>query len=244
MPTNKKQGAKKRGAGKAGRKKPAPKPAAALVQVVAAVVAIDSNFEPVTEAPFKFREKNVYPYLAKKGFKLVRCQGPMARRNDVAPQARKQNVVYLTGVGHGFEDRYTGESMTTIFAVGEYDPAESKNKIVHFFSCETASRLGPDFVAHGCRAFFGYSENFTYPPSLAETFFECDSEIDRAFADGLNAGQVYERTRALFQKQIDRLKATGDGGDLFSASILEVDLSLLRAPTLGPQFGDTEAKLV
>lgn len=216
----------------------------AHLKVAAAVLAIDSNFEPVTEAPFNFRQQKVYPYLKKKGFNIVRCQGHLARRNDVAPQVRKHNVVYLTGVGHGFHDQYTGEFFDPIFSVGHYGPEESKDKIVHFFSCETASQLGPDFVTHGCRAYFGYSDNFTYPPSLAEIFFECDSEIDRAFADGLTAGEVFDRVKALFNKHIAKLKATGDNGDLFNASVLEVDLSFLRAPSLGAQFGDTQAKLI
>lgn len=225
------------------KKRRKPKQVAHL-QVTASVLAIDSNFEPVTEVPFNFRQKNVYPYFTKKGFDIVRCQGHMARRNDVAPQASKHNVVYLTGVGHGFQDQYTGEFFDPIFSVGHYNPAESKDKIVHFFSCETASQLGPDFVAHGCRAYFGYSDNFTYPPNLAETFLECDSEIDRAFADALTAGQVFERVKALFLKHIEKLKSTGDNGDLFNASILEVDLGFLRAPSLGPQYGDIEAKLI
>jgi hypothetical protein len=216
----------------------------AYLKVRAAIIAIDSNFEPVTEAPFNFRQQNVYPYLDKKGFTVVRCQGHLARRNDVAPQARKSNVVYLTGVGHGFNDQYTGEFFDPIFSVGHYNAEESLGKIVHFFSCETASQLGPDFVAHGCRAYFGYSDNFTYPPSLAETFFECDSEIDRAFADGLTAGEVFERVKALFNKLISRLKATGDNGDLYNAAILETDLSFLRAPSLGERYGDTQAKLI
>ena len=103
--------------------------------------------------------------------------------------------------------------------------------------------LGPDFVTNGCRAYFGYSDEFTYPPILAEVFFECDSEIDRGFADGLTAAAVFKKVIARFQKHVARLKSTGDGGDLFNASVLEVDLRLLRAPSTGNEYGDTNAKL-
>jgi hypothetical protein len=239
----KKGSAKKSSAKKKSSKKKPPKNGAHL-KMAAVVVAIDSNFEPVTEAPFNFREKNVYPHFDKRGFTIVRCQGHLASRNDVAPQVLKSNVVYLTGVGHGFQDQYTGEGFHPIFSVGHYNAAEAKGKIVHFFSCETAGRLGPDFVANGCRAYFGYSDIFTYPPGSPETFFDCDSEIDRAFADGLTAGQVFDRVKALFAKRIADLKATGNNGDLFKASILETNLSFLRAPSLGAQYGDPEAKLV
>ena len=230
---------------KKSRKKPGKKPSPKTVQVTmdAVVLAIDANFDPVTRAPFEFREKNVYPYFEKKGFTVIRRQGTSARRTEVAPQARRPNVVYITGVGHGFRDSYTGDNLDPIFSKGHFRREESEGKIVHFLSCETAAGLGPHFVSNGCRAYFGYSDEFTYPPILAEVFFECDSEIDRGFADGLTAHQVFKRVMARFQKHIDRLKSTGDGGDLFNASVLEVDLRLLRAPSTGSEFGDRKAKL-
>jgi hypothetical protein len=115
---------------------------------------------------------------------------------------------------------------------------------VHFLSCETATGLGPSFVANGCKAYFGYSDNFTYPPSLADVFFECDSEIDRGFADGLSADEVFQSVLERFQQHIDQLKSTGDSGDLFNASVLQVDLRLLRAPSVADEYGDKNARLI
>jgi hypothetical protein len=231
--------------GKKPARKPGKKPPPKTVKVTmdAVVLAIDANFDPVTKAPFDYREKNVYPYFEKKGFTVIRRQGTSARRAEVAPQARKPNVVYLTGVGHGFPDSYTGDNLDPIFSKGHFRREEADGKIVHFLSCETAAGLGPHFVSNGCRAYFGYSDEFTYPPILAEVFFECDSEIDRGFADGLTADQVFQKVMARFQQHIDRLKSTGDGGDLFNASVLEVDLRLLRAPSTGNEYGDVDATL-
>lgn len=210
----------------------------------ATILAIDANFDPITKAPFEYREENIYPLFQEKGFTIVRRQGEAARRTEVAPQARKPNVVYLTGVGHGFPNSYTGDNLDPIFSVGNFSPEEVTGKIVHFLSCETAAGLGPAFVANGCRAYFGYGDNFTYPPNLAETFFDCDSEIDRGFANGLTADQVFQNVQARFQEHIDRLKSTGDSGDLFNASVLEVDMHLLRAPSVAPDYGDPNAKLI
>lgn len=210
----------------------------------AVVLAIDANFDPVTRAPFEYREANVYPHMEEKGFTIVRRQGVLARRADVAPEARKPNVVYLTGVGHGFPNSYTGDNLDPVFSKGHFSLEESKGKIVHFLSCETAAGLGPNFVANGCRAYFGYSDNFTYPPSLAEVFFECDSQIDRGFADGLSADEVFQSVLERFQQHIDQLKSTGDSGDLFNASVLEVDLRLLRAPSVADEYGDKNARLI
>jgi len=220
------------------------KPPTVTIHMNATILAIDANFDPITQAPFDYREENIYPLFQERGFTIVRRQGESARRTEVAPQARMPNVVYLTGVGHGFPDSYTGDNLDPIFSVGHFSPEEAAGKIVHFLSCETAADLGPDFVAKGCRAYFGYSDNFTYPPNLAEVFFDCDSEIDRGFANGLIAEQVFQNVQARFQEHIDRLKSTGDSGDLFNASVLEVDMRLLRAPSVAPEYGDPNAKLI
>jgi hypothetical protein len=233
---------KKKAGKKPGKKKAPPQPVADSADPL--ILAIDANFDPVTKAPFEYREANVYPLIEKKGFKIVRRQGVQARRADVAPQARKANVIFLTGVGHGFPNSYTGDNLDSIFSTKTLSEKECKGKIVHFLSCETAAGLGPSFVDKGCRAYFGYSDNFTYPPILEQIFFECDSEIDLGFIDGLNADEVYQRVVARFQQHIDQLKSTGDSGDLHNASILEVDLRLLRAPSLSAEYGDKKARLV
>jgi hypothetical protein len=204
------------------------------------VLAIDAAFEIITQAGFNYRQQNVYPYLQQKGFSIKRSQESLARRVYVAPEARKPHVIYITGVGHGGYDSYTGDFYDTIFSVGNYSTEECHGKIVHFISCETARDLGPDFVSHGCRAYFGYDENFTFLLDSADIFFECDSEIDRAFADGLNAKQVHERVNALFNKHIDAMRQQGSD---YKAATLEFDRDHLRGPLSGPQWGDPLASL-
>ena len=144
------------------------------------VLGVDANFEPITQAGFKYRQTNVYRYFEAKGFAIQRCQGSLARRLYLAPAARQAHVVYITGIGHGTYDTFTGDYYDPIFSVGNYSPEEVQGKIVHLISCETAGKLGPDFVNHGCRAFFGYDENFSFQMDIADVFFQCDSEIDRA----------------------------------------------------------------
>jgi hypothetical protein len=205
------------------------------------ILAIDANFEIVTKTGFEYRQQNVYPYLEQKGFALKRSQESLARRIYVAPEARKPHVVYITGVGHGDYNMYTGDFYDEIFKVGDYSSEECQDKIVHFISCETARDLGPDFVVHGCRAYFGYDENFTFLLAEADIFFECDSEIDRGFADGLNAGQVYERAKAVFDKHIDAYRQQGSD---YNAATLEFDRDHLRSPSSGAQWGDMQATLI
>ena len=204
------------------------------------VLGIDVDFEPVTLAGFTYRQTNVYPYLEDKGFTVERRTGSQARRAYVVGAASQPGVRYITGIGHGSYTTFTGDQYDPVFAVGNYNPTESQGKIAHLLSCETARDLGPDFVAHGCRAYFGYDEDFSFQLDTANIFFECDSEIDRAFADGLTAGEVYARTRALFDQRISELRAQGSN---YKAATLEFDRDHLRSPNDGPQWGDPSATL-
>jgi hypothetical protein len=204
------------------------------------VLAIDSNFEPFTKAAFDYRQKHVYPYLEAKGFHVKRFQGPLARRYYAAPAARRPNVDYLTGVGHGTYDTFTGDYYDPIFSVGNYSQDEVQGKIVHLLSCGAARALGPDFIDHGCLAFFGYDENFIYHQEEADVFFECDSEIDLAIADGLTAEKVYERVIKKYDQRIAEMRSAGK---LYIAAVLEFDRDHLRAPSSAAMWGDPEAKL-
>lgn len=205
------------------------------------VLGVDSNYEPVTRAAYEYREAKVYPYLQSKGYQVTKFQGPLARRYYVSPEAKKPEVDFITGVGHGLHNLYTGDQGDNVFQVGNYHPDESRGKIVHFLSCQTARELGPHFVSNGCLAYFGYDENFAFTMADKDIFFECDSEIDRAFADGLTAEQVYDRVRRLYDTRIAEFRAAGK---LRAAATLEFDRDHLRCPSSGGSgWGNVKAKL-
>ncbi len=74
-----------------------------------------------------------------------------------------------------------------------------------------------------------------------DTFFECDSEVDKAFADGLSAAHVYDRVKKLYDQRIADLRAAGK---LYVAATLEFDRDHLRCPSSGgANWGDPKAKL-
>lgn len=149
------------------------------------IFGIDSNSDVVTEAGYDFREQYVYPYFKEKDFKILKAQARNAIRNYVKNILKTENgIKYITGVGHGEYNVYTGQNGEVIFKVDKYDKEEINGKIVHLLSCVTAKELGTDFVKNGCKAFFGYEQSFVFNWKYREIFFQCDSEIDFAFADG------------------------------------------------------------
>src|SRR5829696_459088 len=156
-----------------------------MLSVAARVIGIDANteYDVVTQDTYQYREANVYPYFTLKGFAVDKCQGPIANLADVESKALQAGVVYVTGSGHGEPALFHGHMLNPVFEVGAYNSAAVNTKIIHLMSCQTARDLGPDFVGKGCLAYFGYAGDFLYDTAAKDTFFECDAEIDRAFAD-------------------------------------------------------------
>jgi len=203
------------------------------------VLAIDSNWDSVTKAAMAYREKHVYPYFSKRKMGVTRLQGNMARRVFFEREAPRKGVLFITGVGHGSYDSYTGDMGEPILQVGSYKPREVAGRIIHLLSCKTAGTLGPDTVGNGAFAFFGYSNNFVLVVQHGPVFFKCDSEIDRALAERLSASDVHARTTASFEFNIDEL-AKVDGQ---AAALLNADLRYLCTPITDGQFGKRNARL-
>lgn len=203
-------------------------------------IAIDSSYAADIQAASAYREQYVYPVYQANGFTMSPFFGPLARRGFVAPAAMAQGVSLLTGAGHGSYTSFMGFNFEKIYEVGAYDPQEANGKIAHFLSCENAQQLGPDFVQNGCRAFIGYDENFTFDPDSADLFFKCDSQIDIGLANRLTVKDAVTQAVVFFQQTIANLISTGNQR---VASMLEVNLSHLRSPLDGPQWGDPNAVL-
>ena len=205
------------------------------------ILAIASSYDEITRASCVYRNRHVYPYFESKGFEVVRCQGKSARRVYVQPEACRDDIVYITGVGHGVYTTYMGEYCNPIFEIGKYQAKELNNKVAHFFACQTAAELGTDFVNNGCLAYFGYDEDFIVLMHVSDAFFDCDSEIDRAFADGLMAEEVYDRVIDYYNGKILELK---EGKHYDAAVVLEYNRDLLCAPSVDPKWGDKKARIV
>jgi hypothetical protein len=205
------------------------------------VLGVDANYDDELMAAFVYRNEHVYPHFKREGFAVETYQGCQALRKFVAPAARKPNVRYVTAMGHGVKDVLFGQHLDVILRVGDYSPEECSGKIIHLLACTAAQELGLDLVRRGCTAFFGYADLFTYPPDRADDFLVCDAEIDRAFANGHNAREVFERAQRLFERQIAKLRAAED--TWLSSFDLEKSLCNLCAPALGSQWGDDEARL-
>ena len=207
---------------------------------MARAVGVDSDDEDVTAACLEYRAENVYPYLADQGMTVTTFAGPQADRTLVQPEIQQATVGFISGSGHGFPNRFTGQRRLSILELGQYNPPEVAGKIIHLLSCETAGLLGADLVAKGCLAFFGYDENFFFPLNKPEVFLDCDSVIDQRLADGLTAEEAHDEAIAAFDRRILQLLKAGN---TFLAAALERNRDHLCSPSVDRKWGDPHARL-
>ena len=220
------------------------RPKVVTLKLEAIALGIEADWEDLTRAALAYRDQFVYPYLRSRGFRVDLYRAAQAERHYVAPEAARPNVLYITGCGHGDVAVFTGYYNHPVFQVGGYASPEVRGKIVHLLSCLTAQQLGPDLVDHGCRAYFGYDQEFLVASGdHASYFFECDAEIDRALTEGLTAGQAYDRASRLYQQRAAELRAAGTSGGIYAANVLEYNLAHLQCPSTGARWGDVDARL-
>jgi hypothetical protein len=200
----------------------------------------ENTTDGVTKSFAQYRIKKVHPVFAARGFKVVALTGTDDTRAKFVPIAKGAGTVYLSGIGHGSADRYTGHGNIPILQVGHYDAAEVKGKATHFLSCQTALQLGPDAVKQGSLAYAGYDVNFTFvwdnsstPIDEVRLFMESDSTFDIAMANGATAKLAYELTYKAFTAAMALVPGTA------AAAWLKYDRDHLRllgksATTIAP----------
>ncbi|HXV63310.1 MAG TPA: hypothetical protein VEK15_21605 [Vicinamibacteria bacterium] len=189
------------------------------------VVAIEPARDPVASATYQHRRQRVYPHVG--DLQIAMLDGQLAERTKIKPALQNAEVVYVTGSGHGvkraFLDRPTNG---TALLHGDHND-DFAGKIVHLLSCWAAEGLGPELRQDGCRLFVGYKGLFSFflnNDDLEEQVLECDSLIDRSFAEGKTAAEVKALVRKCCAETVQNLE---DGGHLYSASWCERNYELL-----------------
>jgi len=189
----------------------------------------ENTTDSVTNSFAAYRIAHVHPIFASRGFNVVANTGTSDTRTNFVITAKKSLTTYISGIGHGGYDVYTGHAGGHILKVGAYDAKEVKDKAIHFLSCKTAATLGPDTIAKGAKCYAGYDENFTFvwddsttPISEIDLFKKSDSTFDIWMAYGYTAQQAYNATIATFNANIALVPGTA------AASWLSYDRDHLR----------------
>ncbi len=185
------------------------------VKLKTTVLFAENTTDSVTTPFAQYRIANVHPVFAAKGYNVVVNKGTDDTKINFETICKKPLTVYVSGIGHGGYDVYTGHAGEPLLRKGFYDASIVKNKAFHFLSCRTAAQLGPDTITKGAKCYMGYNENFTFvwdspttPVNEMELFQKCDSTFDLYMANGFTAQQAYNATINSFNAAIAMVPGT------------------------------------
>ncbi len=155
----------------------------------------------------QYKIDHVIPAFTDVGITTHRLPGATLSRDCFANFCKLSDTVYISGLSHGDPDAFWGQDLAKnpLWKVGEYDPAEAANKIIHLRSCYTAAELGIDLVDKGARAFFGYDKHVAFwapsplppwppDPDRIDLLSICDAIIDVSLACGCDCGTTADCT--------------------------------------------------
>ena len=206
-------------------------------RIKTSVLFCENTTDKLTSLAATYRKKYVHPAFAAKGYNVISLEGTNDVRAQFAMQAKSSTVVYISGVGHGGYQEYTGHDFDTILQVGNYNTAETKGKIIHFLSCETARDLGPNTILKGAKAYIGYTEDLLFKVQTADLFWKCDSTFDICMANGCTAGD------AIYDTYMQYITVGVSVIGTVTATLLFGDRNLLRSPSFGADWGSDSARI-
>ena len=88
------------------------------------------------------------------------------------------------------------------------------SRFIHLLSCETATELGPDLIAKGATAFFGYVNIITKTGGTQAILSEHDHLLDRALVNGLTVEQSVQEFSNRLVDAINVLRRTGTSDEI------------------------------
>lgn len=212
------------------------------------VLAIDANWDTVTQYGRAFREHFIFNNFGTEwpAYKIHHIVGKDAIQPGVDTFIHSNEINYLTGMGHGLYDIFTGYQNSPIWDADQ-DLTHLKGLIIHLLSCQTGALLGRSMVKQGILAFWGYTVNFgfyrksTPPPKLtddgsAEIFLKMDCIIDRGILSNKNANEIYDSITDYVAQVYPKLK----NKPLYQALLLDNYVHLVCPATT---WGDANATL-
>lgn len=117
------------------------------------------------------------------GLTVVDISGKDVTKQNVDRAISNYDPIYVTGIGHGGPDVFTGHNYEDIFTT--CDCSNLKNRDIYLLSCQTAQRLGLDMIEKGALSYEGYWISYTFVIEYGIIDIEVD-RYDKAFCDTSN----------------------------------------------------------
>lgn len=162
-----------------------------------------------------------------------------ANRSNLEKRIGLQDPKLVIFNGHGGANVITGYEKNHILVQGDVNDHILSSRIVSSITCKSAKELGPKCVNKGTKAFIGFEEEFAFireksrgtnpkKDKKAEIFLTITNSIPINFLKGFNAGEIVEKCKIQFDKQIEFYTTHYDYGTQHILTWLRHDRRVLK----------------
>ncbi len=140
----------------------------------------------------------------------------LARENDTRDNFEDSiaydDPLFVTGVGHGGYNIYTGQNTEPLLISGENDNLMA-DRVVYLLSCRVGARLGRTIMEKGGIAFLGYKQDYVLcgqepGDEYSHSFAECSNAIINALLEGKTPDEAYNAALDKYDEWIEYWRAS------------------------------------
>ena len=194
----------------------------------------DSTTKKVHEARRKaLAYTTAYPEYHLFGINAFAC-------DVVSTHAKAGSFGLFSGMGHGGSDHFTGQANTVYDVRNSYSANHTvKGAIVHLYSCDCGTSLGPHLVNLGAKAFIGYVNCVEVPNSqvVADEFVKVAAVIDRSILNGDSHTTSKTKADIEFAAVEAKLRAPGSGASPRDLARFRMNHRAMVGPWSGRTYG-------
>jgi hypothetical protein len=206
--------------------------------------------DEITRYCNKWLEVKIIPEARKRGFNVIDLPEKKARKKNVENVLKKMFPSLVLFHGHG-QDSAIGGYNQEILIHSDENAHLLKDKIIHSFTCNSASILGVIAVKkHNTKTFIGYKNPFIaltddYKTSrpledeIAKAFLDPPMKVNEALIKGNTTGEAFKKSQDLYNYWIAYYRAHGDIKD--ASDIL---LYLIEDKTSQVIIGNTDENVL
>ena len=162
--------------------------------------------------------KEVTDDCKSRGIKILEVENENVDKITVENFIKSQNPTFLVFNGHGDPETIYGQHNKPLLSVEDLDKDVVSEKIIHSFSCSSASILGPECINAGCKTFIGYDNEFIFiidttrstqplKDESAKPFLESANQVVISIIKGNEIGEAFEMSQAKYDKWIEYYNA-------------------------------------
>jgi len=181
------------------------------------------------------------------GFDVKCLRGDDDTKENLEKALSDNPDAFLTGIGHGNADCFTGQDKKPMIVKGENEGIVA-NHAWYPLSCEVGASLGKAVVRGGCPAFCGYDKKFVFSLSkrsgdggrAAQGFKEANNAVPLALIEGKDFDGAFKAAQNKFSEWIEKEKKEGNKKRV---KWLLHDKKCQVAPATSDAYGDGNTKI-